>query len=367
MGSLATPAATAAYAQRFAAELPAAHFQLLDGLTVSSIGLGTYLGDADDASDAGYHGAIVDALPLGCNLFDTAINYRAQRSERVLGRALGTRLGDGSFARSEIVVCTKGGYLPFDGRAPVDPSAYVRDTYVRPGILRAEDIVGGGHAMTPRYLKDQLGRSLANLGLAAVDVYYLHNPETQLAAVPRAEFRTRIRAAFTWLEEEVAAGRVGRYGVATWSGLRRAPREPDHLSLAELVAEAESVAGAAHHFKVTQLPYNLALPEAYTTPTQLVDGEPVSVIEAARRLGVAVVASASILQGELAGRLPPGLATALPGLTTSAQQALQFVRSTRGITAALVGMGRREHVRENLAVARIAPAPAGVDSLFERR
>src|SRR5207244_11446778 len=84
---LVSAGGTAAYreAQR---ELPAAHFRPLDGLTVSSIGLGTYLGDEDDTVDRGYGQAIVDAVNLGCNLFDTAINYRAQRSERVIGQAL---------------------------------------------------------------------------------------------------------------------------------------------------------------------------------------------------------------------------------------------------------------------------------------
>jgi predicted aldo/keto reductase-like oxidoreductase len=90
-------------------------------------------------------------------------------------------------------------------------------------------------------------------------------------------------------------------------------------------------------------------------------------LEAAARLGLAVVASASILQGQLSLRLPRAVDAALPGLDTPAQRALQFVRSTPGITVALAGMGRLEHARENLHVARLEPAPAGVDSLLGRR
>jgi aryl-alcohol dehydrogenase-like predicted oxidoreductase len=58
------------------------------------------------------------------------------------------------------------------------------------------------------------------------------------------------------------------------------------------------------------------------------------------------------------------MAEAFPGLSTSAQRALQFARSTPGVTTALVGMGRREHVAENLDVARVEPAPDAVSSLF---
>jgi aryl-alcohol dehydrogenase-like predicted oxidoreductase len=347
--------------------VPAEHFRTLDRLVVSSIGLGTYLGDEDDQTDRRYGEAIVYAANLGCNFFDTAINYRAQRSERVLGAALLALEREGGIPRERLVVCTKGGYIPFDRGVPADPGRYFHDTYVRPGIVGPGDVVGGAHVMTPRYLADQIARSRRNLGLATLDVYYLHNPETQLGAVPRSEFLARIRAAFELLEHEVAAGRLGRYGVATWNGFRKPPSAPEHLSLEELVRAAEAVGGPHHHFRVIQLPYNLGMPEARAAATQRVDGEALTPIEAAARLGVAVIASASILQGELARPLPQPLADAFPGLDTAAQRALQFVRSTPGVTAALVGMGRRAHTEENLAVARAVPAPAGVDSLFERR
>jgi aryl-alcohol dehydrogenase-like predicted oxidoreductase len=360
----ATAAATAVYRAAIAEAPPAAHFRTLDGLTVSSIGLGTYLGDETDAFDRRYGAAIVDAVNLGCNLFDTAINYRAQRSERVLGHALAALVREGVFQREQLVVCTKGGYLPFDGAFPADPARYVHDTYVRTGILSPDDVVGDAHAMTPRYLADQLDRSLGNLGVRCIDVYYLHNPETQLGAVGRAEFLARIRAAFAFLEEQVAAGHIGRYGVATWNGLRKPPDAPDHLSLAELVREAEAVGGAGHHFKVIQLPYNLAMPEAYARATQVVGGERLTAVEAAARLGLSVIASASILQGQLARPLPPAIAEAFADLATPVQRALQFVRSTPGITSALVGMSQREHVTENLGVGRRAPATEAVRGLF---
>jgi len=40
---------------------------------------------------------------------------------------------------------------------------------------------------------------------------------------------------------------------------------------------------------------------------------------------------------------------------TNAQRAIQFTRSTPGISVALVGMGHSEHVLENLGVAQFQP------------
>jgi aryl-alcohol dehydrogenase-like predicted oxidoreductase len=68
-----------------------------------------------------------------------------------------------------------------------------------------------------------------------------------------------------------------------------------------------------------------------------------------------VFASASLLQSRLAEGLPPDVRARFPGLETDAQRAIQFVRSTPGITCALVGMSHREHVEENLAAAARAP------------
>src|SRR5207247_9258096 len=90
------------------------------------------------------------------------------------------------------------------------------------------------------------------------------NPGAQREEVARHEFRARVRAAFEALEEAVRAGKIRRYGTATWNGYREDPSAPGYLSLAELVGVARAVAGLDHHFKVIQLPYNLAMPEAFT-------------------------------------------------------------------------------------------------------
>jgi predicted aldo/keto reductase-like oxidoreductase len=108
---------------------------------------------------------------------------------------------------------------------------------------------------------------------------------------------------------------------------------------------------------VIQLPYNLAMTEALTSATQPVGREMVSALEAARRLDVYVMTSASILQGKLARGLPAALAEVLTGLETDAQRALQFVRSTPGVGTALCGMKSTAHVEENARLVAVPPVP----------
>ena len=76
----ATPEATASYRQRFAGHIADHHFRLAQGVWMSSIGLGSYLGETNERTDAGYKTAVQRAFDLGCNVFDTAANYRMGRS-----------------------------------------------------------------------------------------------------------------------------------------------------------------------------------------------------------------------------------------------------------------------------------------------
>ena len=355
IAGFATSEGTDAYCRRVGAAPE--HFRASGGWRLSSLGIGTYLGGEDAATDQLYRDAVMSVLELGINVVDTAVNYRHQRSERAIGQALSALIGKGALRREEVVVATKGGFIPFDGSMPTNPGAYFTETYLRPGIIRPDDVVAGCHCMTPAYLADQLERSRRNLGLETVDVYHVHNPETQLQEVDRPEFLKRIRDAFAFLESAASDGKIGCYGTATWNGYRQPPGAREYLSLAEFEKIAREVGGDTHRFRVIQLPYNLAMGEAFTLGNQPVDGEAVSLLETARRLGIYVMTSASIYQGQLARNLPPVLGEHLPGLTTDAQRAIQFVRSTPGVGTALVGMKRVAHVEENAALVRVSPVP----------
>jgi aryl-alcohol dehydrogenase-like predicted oxidoreductase len=365
LSGCATPAGTSRYKDRFNDKVAAGHFRDKHNLILSSLGIGTYLGNADESTDANYTNAVIAALEHGINVVDSAANYRFQRSERSIGKALKT-LDKRGIKRDEIIICTKGGYIPFDGAPPRDMRRYLQETFVDPGIAKFEDFVGGSHCMTPAYLQNQLDQSLNNLGVECIDVYYIHNPESQLGVVSQDEFYSRLRAAFELLETNIKAGKIKHYGVATWNGFRVHPDAQEHHSLVRMVGLAREVGGDSHGFRFIQLPYNLAMPEAFILQNENVDGRELPTLDTAAELAVAAVASASLLQGRVARGLPPGLQQRLGSLSTDAQRAIQFVRSTPGITTALVGMSRREHVDENSAVASVPSlTPDEFEHVFE--
>ncbi|MBV8857955.1 MAG: aldo/keto reductase [Acidobacteria bacterium] len=354
----ATTEGTERFRERFRGTAAEGHFRFEQNLWLSSVGVGTYLGGADEETDRSYTEAITRAVELGVNVIDTAANYRFQRSERSAGEAIRSLTAAG-FAREELVVCTKGGYIPFDTHPPKGQDgvrAYVEETFVKTGVIEPSDIAAGSHCMTPRYLAHQVAQSLRNLGIETIDVYYVHNPETQLQVVSREEFDARLRAAFGQLERERSAGRLRFYGVATWNGFRAKAGTRGHHSLERMWELAREAGGEGHGFRFVQLPFNLAMPEALVAENQTHEGAQVSLLEAAKALGVTVVASASIMQGKVARDLPERVREPLGSLSTDAQTAIQFTRSTPGVTTALVGMSRRAHVEENLQLARVAPA-----------
>src|SRR5579859_2017474 len=357
----ATEAGTSRYCDRFHSLRDAGHFRRAhnvpgaDQLWTSSIGLGTYLGEADSAFDASYEQAIAAALRSGINVLDTAINYRHQRSERNISSALQSLIASGEISRDEVLVCTKAGYLSFDGEVPVDPRAYFRREYIESGILDPAEVAGGMHCMAPAYLADQIERSRKNLMLGTIDVFYLHNPESQLGEVSRDEFRSRILRAFTMLEKAVQENKIRFYGMATWNGFRVAAQKREFLNLAEMIEVARQAAGEDHHFRFIQLPFSLAMPEAFVLKNQSDDGKARSTLELAARAGIAVIGSATLSQGKLTANLPEFVGKLL-GMKNDAATAIQFARSAPGLAVALIGMSREEHVKANLKVAAHPPA-----------
>ncbi|WP_277540372.1 aldo/keto reductase [Haloarcula laminariae] len=335
-----------------------------DGVA-SSIGVGTYLGDPTDERDDAYYEAIRTALESGVNVVDTAINYRHQRSERVVGEAL----SDADIDRDAAVVATKGGFVPFDGERPDDPGAFVKREYVDTGIVDRDDLMGGQHCLAPAFIDDQLDRSLDNLDLDTIDLYYVHNPETQLAETDREGVYDQLEATFERLERRADAGDIDHYGVASWDAFRVPADHEKYLSLPEVIERARAAADAAGntatHFRAVQLPFNVFMADAFTARSHEGADGPQSALWFAHEAGLDVFTSASLMQGRLATEIPDSVDAKLSG-ETRAQRAINFARSAPGVTCSLVGTGSVEHARENVDAGRYDPLGADAfDAVFE--
>jgi aryl-alcohol dehydrogenase-like predicted oxidoreductase len=204
-----------------------------------------------------------------------------------------------------------------------------------------------------------------------VDLYYVHNPETQLAERSREAVYDQLEAAFTELERRAAAGDVGGYGVATWEAFRVGPDHDRHLSLPEVISRARAASDAAGTtatgLRAIQLPFNVHMADAFTVPAHEGPDGRRSALAFANEAGLSVFTSASLGQGELAreGAIPDDVAARLAG-ETPAQRALNFARSAPGVTCSLVGSASPDHVRENLAAGTFDPmGAAAFDAVFE--
>jgi len=356
----ATEEGTQRFQQRFEgkADVATGHFRTaVDGLVLSSLGMGTYLGQPVPEDDVLMTEAAVTSVLSGAvNVLDTAINYRFQQSERSLKTAIETLLEHG-VTRDELFVASKNGFLTPDAHVNEDFRDYFGREFIESGIVDPREIVGGMHCMTPAYLNDQLNRSLANLGLETLDLMYLHNAaESQIPEIGLDAFMKRLKIAFEFYESVRKDGRIRYYGLATWNCFRIKPGEVGYLNLSEVIKLAESVSGPEHGFRFVQFPFNLAMVEALTLNNQPLDahGSMGSMLDAVQVFGLGAFTSVPLLQGQLLEqqRLPH-----FDGLETPAQNCLQFTRSTPGILAPLVGHKTPKHVADNLKVAGVPPVP----------
>jgi len=134
------------------------------------------------------------------------VNYRFQRGERTIGKVLDELVGAGELRREEVVVATKGGYVTFDGTMPPNPRAWFEEKFVSSGLWGRR--AGRGLALHDAALsRRDAGDEPGQPGPRHDHIYYIHNPETQLASIERGEFLERMRRAFEFLEQQVAAAK----------------------------------------------------------------------------------------------------------------------------------------------------------------
>ena len=350
ISGFATPEGTKKFAQN--SDVNQDNFKEFENLTLSNVGIGTYLGDPDARTDQLVSEAVKQSILSGVNVVDTAINYRAQKAERSVGQAISELIQENNITRDQIFVSTKNGYVTNDGDVQLGFWEYVKQEYTDKGVVKEGDITSGYHCMTSTYLSDQLDRSLKNLDLECVDLMYLHNGiEGQIKDVSKEQFLKNLESVFELYEQKRDEGKIKFYGMATWECFRVPTDNPQYLSLEDIVNMAKKTGGENHGFKFIQLPFNLYYDQALLGKTQTIQNNPVSVLESATRLGIGVFTSVPLMQGRL---LQPGVMPEFSDLKPSLR-ALQFIRSSPGVIAPLVGQKSAEHVTENLEVMKIPP------------
>ncbi|MDE1819013.1 MAG: aldo/keto reductase, partial [Thaumarchaeota archaeon] len=280
----------------------------------------------------------------GINVIDTAINYRAQKAERSVGKAIAELVQSGEAKREEIFISTKNGYVTNDGDINEDFWVNIQNVLVKPGVIKSGDISSGCHCMTVPYLQDQLNRSMKNLGLDCIDLMYIHNAaEGQLQDISREEFTKKLKDVFGFYENQRKSGLIKYYGMATWECFRVPDSHPQYLSIFDIVNIAKQVGGQDNGFRFIQLPYNMYLDQALILKNQ--DSNQRTILESCMQLGIGVFASVPLMQAKL---LAPNVLPEFGNISKASHRAMQFVRSTPGIISPLVGQKSQEHVQENL-------------------
>ncbi len=332
-----------------------ANYRIVQELTLSNVGVGTYLGQPDSATDELVKNAVKKSILSGINVIDTAINYRAQKAERSVEKAISELIDEKKITRDQIFISTKNGYVTNDADVTSDFWQYVKQEYADKGIVGEGDISSGYHCMTVKYLEDQLNRSLKNLGLDCIDLLYLHNAvEGQIQDISKEQFMKNLKDVFELYENKRKEKKIRFYGLATWECYRVDSENPQFLSLSDTIDLAKQVGGENHGFRFIQLPYNMYLDQALMKKNQTINGKQVSILDAAQELGIGVFTSVPLMQGKL---LAPGVMPEFGNLKPNLR-ALQFIRSTPGVVAPLVGHKMESHVDENLEIMKIPPIKA---------
>lgn len=343
--------------------LPKDHFRIFLGRKVSSIGMGTHRGDADDETDASYTNALKVGLAGGLNLIDTAINYRAMRSERLVGRVVNDFLAIGN-ERDSVFVVSKGGFVPHDAADPRSARAWVEGELISTGLLSAED-GAARHSINVKWIADSLRRSLDNLKLGRIDAYLLHNPE-RIQNRLGERFWVELTRTFAFLEEAVAEGKIASYGLALWDAVRRQTADDSQFSIERALDCAQvAAAGLPHNLKALEVPFNVENASALRTRNQLLHGRMASILELAKQYGLFVFTSASVARGGQFGKLGMRRLPVANAGQSDLLRALQFARSAPAVGTALVGIRRTQYAEDALSLAQQSPLlPKQIEELI---
>ncbi len=146
-------------------------------LIFSKLGLGTFNKEPYKEENYLFHyiEGVKEAVKNGINLIDTASNYRYGQSEKEIGIALQELFDENIVKREELIICSKGGFIQLEYPFPENPYKWIEENIINTSLATLDDIELDQHCMTPDYLEWSCKKSLENLGVKAIDIYFLLN------------------------------------------------------------------------------------------------------------------------------------------------------------------------------------------------
>jgi aryl-alcohol dehydrogenase-like predicted oxidoreductase len=333
------------------------HFRNIENLNLSSVGMGTYLGNLSAQDDTDLEKSLYYSIKEGgINVIDTSINYRSMLSEKCVGRAINSLIEEEVIDRESVFICTKNGYATNDGDlSRMDIDTYLELMFLNNNIISHSDISPSYHIMNPNYISRCIDKSLCNMGINTIDLIYIHNSfESWNNIVERSTFYEMLSRVFQLYEDFRQKGKINFYGMATWNCFTSKENSNGYLSLKEVVNIAKDVGGNNNGFKFIQLPFNMYLSEPYTFRNQPVESSSrVTLLEAAQKYGIHVFTSVPLYQGKLLqAELDKSPLDNLPAMSL---KLLQFARSTPGVAAPLIGQKKTNHTKENILISKYPP------------
>ncbi len=212
------------------------------GLKVSEIALGSWMTDLSGSAAAETaKECIRAAYDAGVNFFDCADAYSGGAAEKFLGKVLR------EFPRNSYVVSSKVFF-------PMGPGA-------------------NDWGLSRKHIVEQLDRSLKNMGLDYLDMYFCH----------RFDPTTPIEETMQALSDMVAAGKILYYCVSEWSPVQ--------------ITEAVAVTKELH-----LRPMNVIQPQ-YNMADRYIEDEIVGICE---KNGIGIVPFSPLAQGLLTGKYRKG-------------------------------------------------------------
>lgn len=318
--------------------------------TMSKIGCGTYLGLPNETVDKMYIETIKKSVTLGVNFLDTAINYRGMRSEVLVGKAVQELIEDNTITREELIIATKGGFLPADYRKTkgLDETFVenhknkIREFFLnkicKEANLEEEQIseaLGAENSAHRDFISWCFEESRKNLNLETIDIYYLHNPSNYLKYVGEKKFYDDLLETFKYLEKQIEKGFLKSYGFATSSGFLIDQTNEAHLSLSKILETAKLVGGENHNFKYIQLPFNKNKKNASILKNQTVRKDNLTILEAAEKLDVSVITNMSLNQSKSTDKY-------------TIDEMIEFLVDNKKVSSSLLGMKTIKYVPKNI-------------------